>query len=121
MSLHSPSCLLDTSGGDPTVNILYIRRRLGALDYKASRLVRFVSLLVSERGFPPPLPRLIGQQLTHDVTEKSHWLRHAVEAWLDDFLPPDSAMSIDRAAMAAAAAEMDAAAGNLRLIRGGRA
>ncbi|WP_404480025.1 hypothetical protein [Novosphingobium sp. BL-52-GroH] len=122
MSLHSilsPQASADTT----TVGILYIRRRLGQDDFKARRLTQYVSLLVREKGFPPPLPSMTGGRLTDDVTMKSQWLRHAVDAWLGDLLPPDNAMSVDRAAMADAAREMDEAAGNLglRVIAGGRA
>ena len=120
MSLHLSHRWPDDAA-EQTVDIWYIRRRLGCTDYKDRRLVRYVGLLVREKGFPPPLPILVGLTLEDGVTMKSRWLREGVDAWLEDFLPPDNAMSVDRAAMAAAASEMDAAAGNLRLIRGGRA
>lgn len=120
MPLRSPL----TAADHETVGILYIRRRLGQYTYGAGRLCTFVTLLVRDKGFPPPLPLLLHGELTDAVTMKSQWFRHAVEAWLSDFLPPDNAMSVDRAAKAAAAADMDAAAaqlGKLRLVVGGRA
>lgn len=121
MSLHS---LMKPAADEGTVGIIYLRRRLGQDDYKERRLVNYISKLVKECGFPPPLPALKGTRLVHEVNMGSKWIRAAVEAWLDDFLPPDNAMSMDRAAMAAAASDMDAAAanlGNLRVIAGGQA
>ena len=122
MSLQS--LIAPDDADQSTVGIWYIRRRLGRKDYKDRRIVRYVSLLVAEKGFPPPLPCLKGNTLVDEVTTSSEWLRPAVDAWLDDFLPPDNQMSLDRVAQAEAAAEMDRAAaslGNLRLIAGGRA
>lgn len=120
MSLQS--LIAPDLANEGTVGIWYIRRRLGRTDYKDRRIVRLVSLLIAEKGFPPPLPCLKGKRLMEEVTTHSEWLRPAVDAWLVDFLPPDNAMSVDRAAMADAAREMDEAAGNLglRVIAGGR-
>lgn len=123
VSLHSiltPQGAADQS----TVGILYIRQRLGRQDFKNRRIIQYVTLLVRDKGFPPPLPNLVGGRLTEDVTIKSQWFRNAVDAWLNDFLPPDNAISVDKAAQQAAAHEMDQAAanlGNFRVIRGGKA
>lgn len=119
MSVHSPLPLPDDDQG--TVGIWYIRRRLGRTDFKDRRIVRYVQLLVDEKGFPPPLPSMKRDELEHGVTVSSQWLRTPVDAWLADLLPPDNAMSVDRAAMAAAAQDMDTAAAGLRLLQGGRA
>lgn len=121
--MHFRSVLSGTDA--PPVGILYIRQRLGRTDFKNRRIVQYVSLLVRDKGFPPPLPSMVRNELTEDVTMKSQWFRHAVDAWIDDFLPPDNAMSVDTAAKAAAALDMDAAAAglggrNLRLVAGGR-
>ncbi|MED5545645.1 MAG: hypothetical protein VYD90_10365 [Pseudomonadota bacterium] len=104
-----------------TIGIIPIAQRLGRGDYKSRRLVRYMTALVREAGFPPPLPCLVGQHLEHGVTMKSQWQRDAVDAWLDNFLPPDNALACDQAAKTAAAAEMDQAAAGLRLVVGGRA
>lgn len=125
--MTSASHVLDRDGGhadDPaarTCTIWYIRRELGRADYGDGRLVTYVRALVASRGFPPPLPHEKRGHLVEEVTVNSRWLRSAVDAWLDDFLPPEAAASVDRAQRAAAADEMDAAAFGLRLVRGGRA
>lgn len=104
-----------------TVDIWYLRRRLGVTNLKSIRLRRYFTLLISEKSFPPPLPAMVGKRLLSEVTTQSQWIRHSVEAWLDNFLPPENAVQVDNAAKLAAAADMDAMAGNLRLIRGGKA
>jgi len=104
-----------------TVDIWYLRRRLGVTNLKETRLKRYFSLLIKEKSFPPPLPAMVGTRLLSEVTTRSHWIRHSVDAWLDNFLPPENATQVDNAAMKAAADDMDAMAGNLRLIRGGKA
>lgn len=115
------------SGTDAVpVGILYIRQRLGRTDFGNRRIMQYVSLLVRDKGFPPPLPSMVRGALTEDVTMKSQWFRHAVDAWLDDFLPPDNTMSVDAVAKAAAALDMDEAAASLgtrklRVVAGGRA
>ncbi|PNU05824.1 hypothetical protein [Novosphingobium guangzhouense] len=122
MSVHSILPLQGAADAG-TVSIHYIRRRLGRIDFKDRRIVQYVTLLVRDKGFPPPLPDMVRGHLVEDVTMKSQWLRNAVDAWLNDFLPPDNAISVDNAAKDAAAHEMDQAAaclGNFRLIRGGR-
>lgn len=123
MSLHS--ILSPQAGADQaTVGILYIRQRLGRQDFKNRRIIQYVTLLMRDKGFPPPLPSMVGGRLTDDVTIKSQWFRNAVDAWLGDFLPPDNAASVDKVAQQAAAHEMDQAAaslGNFKVIRGGKA
>ncbi|WP_310532536.1 hypothetical protein [Novosphingobium sp.] len=114
LSLHQPD-------PEPTCTLPWVRLQLGAQELTSGRLVRYVGLLIAERGFPPPLPNFSQRTgLSDEVTKDSRWIRSAVEAWLLDFLPPANAGAVDAAAMKAAAAEMDAAAGNLRLIQGGR-
>ncbi|TCM42074.1 hypothetical protein [Novosphingobium sp. ST904] len=117
MSLR-PHINLDTA--ENTVDIWYLRRRLGVTQFKSTRLKRYLSLLISEKSFPPPLPAMVGHVLRNDVTVTSQWIRNSVEAWLDNFLPPENAAQADQTAMRAAALDMDANAGNLRLIRGGK-
>lgn len=120
MLSRSSSFLLDADEA-PTCNLNYIRRRLGRSDYSDRRMVTFVTQLVDQRGFPQPLPSMRKGMLTGDVTQHSSWLRPAVETWLDNFLPPEAAVALDRQAMAAAASEMDAAAAGLGLrVVGGR-
>ncbi len=106
----------------PTVNLWFLRRELGCTGYQAQRMVKYVTALIAGHGFPPPLPRyrLRADQLVRTVTADSVWRRDAVEAWFADFLPPDAAAALDRADRAAAAADMDARAGHLRLVGGSR-
>lgn len=126
MSLHSPMLgAIDAEDADePTCTLSYIRRRLGRLDFREGRMVKYLGLLIQDRGFPPPLPDMIGSRLVLTVTPRSRWLRPAVDAWLEDTLPPDNAGQVDHVARQAAAAAMDAAAfnlgGPLRLVAGGR-
>jgi len=108
---------------EPTCNLWYIRRQLGRFEYGDRRMVSYVTRLIEQAAFPPPLPTLSTRsaELITAVTPHSRWLRVAVDAWLADFLPPAAQVAVDRAAQAAAAAAMDHAAGQLTLIRGGRA
>lgn len=119
MSVHSRVAAAEADDR-PTCSLWYIRRELGRHDYSDRRMVGYVTALIRELGFPPPLPSMVKKELTTSVTQHSHWLRSSVDAWLNDFLPPANAASVDRAAQAAAATEMDAAAHGLRLVRGGR-
>jgi hypothetical protein len=107
----------------PTCSILEICRRLGRDHYRSGRRVTYLNKLIEQRGFPPPLPDMSTRKrdLIADVTVNSRWIRAAVEAWFDNFMPPEALASIDAAALAAAAAEMDDAAGmlgGLRLVGG---
>jgi hypothetical protein len=104
----------------PTCSIFYISLKLGRDDYTPARMTRFVQKLVDERGFPKPYPLLRGKNLIEDCNTRSRWSRDAVDLWLHDFLPPEAAAAADAATIAAAGADMDANAGNLKLIRGGR-
>ncbi len=117
MSAHAHT----SQANELTCTIWYVRRRLGRQDYQRIRLIRLIEQLIAQMGFPPPLPQLSAGELVADVTLNSAWNRPAVDAWLDDRLPPENAAALDDQAKAAAAAEMDAAAGNLRLVAGGRA
>lgn len=109
-----------TSAADlpPPVPLLEIVRRLGRDHYGPGRRVTYVTKLVDERGFPAPYPSMIKGALVSGVTRDSRWPRAAVETWFDNFLPPEAHAALDAAAMAAAAADMDDRAGNLRLVGG---
>lgn len=109
-----------------TCTLGYIRAALGRRDYGDKRMVTYVTLLVEHHGFPKPLPTLRKKALTGAVTPDSNWLRDAVDAWLEDFLPPEAGAQLDAAAKAAAAADMDNAAaqlgrGRLRVVGGSQA
>ena len=107
-----------------TCTIWWIRQALGRTDCSDARFVAYAQELVDGCGFPPPFPsKLKGQPLTRAVTAHSSFRRDAVQAWLDDYLPPACAARLDGEAMHAAAAALDARAANLgqlTLINGGR-
>ena len=105
----------------PSCSIWYIQTRLGRGDYKVGRLVAYVEKLIEGWDFPKPFPRMKAKKLVCDVSDKSQWPREAVDQWLFDYLPPHTAAALDAAAAANAAALMDARAGHLRLIKGGKA
>lgn len=114
LTLHQPDA-------EPTYPLLALRRLLGRRDFKTGKLIKYVTALIESEGFPKPLPSWNQRKgLVRDVVDDSRWIAAGVDAWLADFLPPDLSAAIDSAAMAAAADEMDAMAGNLRLIQGGR-
>jgi hypothetical protein len=108
--------------GYPTVGLPFIMRELGKRHYGLGRQLAYVTLLIAEEGFPPPFPTLVKrrkgapERLERGVTSDSQWPRPPVEAWIEDFLPPGSAAALDARAQAAAADEMDRAAGNLQLV-----
>lgn len=123
MSVHA-SLAHPSEVDEPTCTLWYIQNRLGRSDYGERRMVTYVTLLIREHDFPPPLPTLRRGILTRDVVARSRWIRTAVDAWLEDFLPPANAEALDKAARRAAADDMDEAArnlGRLTLVQGGRA
>lgn len=106
-----------------TCNLHYIRRELGQTHYSDKRMVGYLAQLVDRYGFPAPLPSARkGGSVSTAVHSDSKWLRLAVDAWLDQGMPPPQAAFIakerDRRAHADAADDMDAAAHNLRLVGG---
>ncbi len=123
---HRIPRIADRLDGDPEARactIFYIRRELGRQDYGDRRLVSYVQQLIVDHGFPPPLPaaRKGRAGLSTDVCMESRWIRAAVDAWIADWLPPDSGAALIRADKTAAAEEMDAAALHLQVVTGGRA
>lgn len=97
----------------------YVQGQLGQNTLSQRRMVEYLRKLIADHGFPPPLPAIVkGGALTREPHPSSRWLRTAVHAWLDGYIPPDCAATIDDQAFAAAALDMDAAATNLRLVGG---
>lgn len=111
--------LLAADDAPPTCNLQWICKRLGHDGTDASK-VGYVGGLIMAFGFPKPLPHLAhGGKVALGVhPQRSQWLRVGVEAWLADYLPPAGAAALDAAAQRAAAADMDSAAMNLRLVGG---
>ena len=126
MSLHSIlSAHDDPDRRTATCNLTYIRRRLGKAGWGDQRLASYVQALIEQKHFPAPFPTFTRKRngnraLSDRVAPASTWQRCAVDQWFDDFLPPDAAAALDAAARAAAAADMDANAANLRLVAGNR-
>lgn len=128
MSVHSAIPLhphaapaASAAGGDAddhTCTLWYIQRRFGQTGYSPRRACAFLEGLIADHGFPRPLPRMKSGRVVTGVAAGSRWQRAAVDAWLDDWLPPEAAAARDRAARAAAAHEMDSAAAHLRLVGG---
>ena len=118
-----PAPFLAEADEPPSCTLWQVRLLLGRTDHSDPRFVRYVQALVDECGFPRPFPSVVkgpdGKRgLTAAVTPRSSFRRDAVLAWRDDYLPPDCAERLTAQAMNAAALEMDAAAGNLRLVGG---
>jgi hypothetical protein len=104
----------------PSCSIWYIQLKLGRHDYKVDRMCAYVAKLIEGYDFPKPFPRLKAGDLVTDVSDKSRWSRETVDQWLHDYMPPDAQAALDRAAMNAAAEQMDGRAAQLQLIKGGR-
>lgn len=102
-----------------TCNLWYIRRELGQLRLSDARMVGYVDALIADHAFPRPYPTpLKGGGICRTAHVRASWNRAAVDAWLAGWIPPEAAATIDAAALAAAATEMDAAATQLRLVGG---
>ena len=102
---------------EATCTCRWVGKQLGHEGSDAA-LVAYVEELIAGCGFPRPLPhRKHGGGLATCVhVDRSRWIRAGVLDWLTDFLPPSAAAALDNAARERAADEMDAAAGNLRLV-----
>jgi hypothetical protein len=109
---------------DQAVSIWQIAKRLGHNDFSPARIVRYLKLLQTQTGFPPPFPAYRKQGgnelLISDVCAGSTWSRMAVDAWFADYLPAANARAVDHLAARAAASDMDQAASSLRLVKGQR-
>lgn len=71
------------------VSLWYIATRAGLSGRSDNYVLNYVRHLSANENFPPALPRysLKGGKQT-DITFQSRWLRTAVDAWFDGFLPP---------------------------------
>lgn len=97
----------------------YVQGQLGQNRLSPRRMVQYLQGLVDHHHFPAPLPAIVkGGTLTKQVHTSSKWIRSAVHAWLDGFIPPQCAATLDDQAYAAAAMDIDANAANLRLVGG---
>lgn len=102
-----------------TCTFYHVKSLLGVHAMSDDRAVQYLRTLVSDHDFPRPLPTALRKgAVTLDVHPRSRWVRAAVEAWFAGYIPPSAAATIDVQAMEAAAADMDAAALQLRLVGG---
>lgn len=117
------------SGGgreNPTCSFHRVTHLLGCSAHSDARACKFITALIADEGFPPPLPHHRhggskgGPGIERGVAPRSMWIRAAVLQWLEDSLTPAITAGLDAAARSAAASEMDAAASGLYLIDGGR-
>ena len=77
---------------EPTWSLPAIARLLGIHARSDRWQARYVDLLISNEGFPRPLPTMRSDALVHDIVPKrSRWLPAAVTAWLADRLPAEAA------------------------------
>jgi len=113
------SRLLDDRSAQPTCTLYWICTKLGARGSDDARKA-YIEGLIETHGFPKPLPHLKhGGGISTDIHPiRSQWIRAGVEHWLGDYLPPAACAALGEHAEAAAAAEMDAAAGRLHLVGG---
>ena len=103
--------LLVRHPGEPTVGIWFIRRMTGHARKGEASLVRYVTGLIDNHGFPPPLPLFRnGGEIETGVASDSKWLRAAVMEWFEGFLPPTLCDALSDEAEEQAAAALDAAA-----------
>lgn len=96
------------------VSLWYVAMRLGLTGRSQQWLLGHVRQLIARNGFPAPFPHyLLDGTARQGVTLASRWLREAVDAWLDGFLPPELADAAAAARLAADAAALDARAAQL--------
>lgn len=50
--------------------------------------IAYVTALIAEEGFPPPLPLKVGTSLVKIVKPASKWSQGQVDRWFDDRCPP---------------------------------
>lgn len=102
-----------------TCSFYYVKSLLGVHRFSDDRTASYLQTLVDEHNFPPPLPTpLVKGRITLKAHPRSRWVRPAVDAWFEGYMPPAAAAAMDAKAMAEAAAAMDANAANLRLVGG---
>lgn len=105
MQLSSVSTFPVRAAAAATYDVAAIARRLGVDRRSRPWQVRYVAKLIEERGFPKPLPTMLGDAVTEDIKPTwSRWIREAVDAWFDGQLPPSAVAALT----AAETAEVDA-------------
>lgn len=71
------------------VSMWYIATRAGVSDKGDNWILNYVRLLIVNEQFPKPLPYFgLNAERRKGVGFHSRWIRTAVDAWFDGFLPP---------------------------------
>jgi hypothetical protein len=71
------------------VSLWYIATRAGVSSRSDNWVLNYVRQLIANEGFPKPLPYFDLQgRKRPTIHNNSRWLRAAVDAWFDGFLPP---------------------------------
>jgi len=96
------------------VSLWYIANRAGYGERGADWILNYVRLLHANESFPPPLPFFpLNGRKKAGIHFKSRWLRAAVDAWFDGFMPPQLALVAGNAQAARDAELLDARAAEL--------
>jgi hypothetical protein len=70
------------------VSLWYIATRAGVSDKSDNWILNYVRELHANEKFPAPLPYYDSRKKRPGIHLQSRWLRAAVDAWFDGFLPP---------------------------------
>lgn len=71
------------------VSACYIATRAGISERSPNWILNWIRLAIANEGFPQPFPYYgLNARRRQGVTLHSRWLRSAVDAWFDGFLPP---------------------------------
>lgn len=81
----------DLKADGPSCTLWYIAMRAGRSEKSGGWLLSYVRLLHLNEGFPPPLPDYVLKtgKRKEGIHLESRWVREAVDAWFNQFLPPE--------------------------------
>lgn len=82
--------------------------------------INHIADLINDSHFPQAIP-LPGRVMPRGICQRSRWIAAAVDEWFIGLLPASAAQANERAAIAAAANDMDSRANHLQLVRSGDA
>jgi hypothetical protein len=95
------------------VSLWYIATRAGVGDRSDNWVLNYVRELHANEQFPSPLPYYDCRKKRPGIHLQSRWLRAAVDAWFDGFLPPHLVTVADDRALGRDADLLDRRAGEL--------
>jgi hypothetical protein len=70
------------------VSLWYIAMRAGVSSKSDNWILNYVRELHANEKFPEPLPYYDSKKKRTGIHPQSRWVRSAVDAWFDGFLPP---------------------------------